>query len=379
MSFRDDAVVPPRRGRWVAALLAGALLLAACERPNSDQRGPRGLSQIQLKKPSAVAALAPLNSIPAPEEPADIESPPTSEVFVNVKVLNDISATEFSRLMQAFSTWVAPEEGCEFCHNTDKMESDEKYPKVVARRMIEMTRKLNTDWKKHLGETGVTCWTCHRGQQVPSGDWFNGKGPMETVAFMGNRAGQNAPAPHAGGSSLPGDPLAQYLTTGLNEIRVQSTTALPTREAPPGVKSAEWTYSLMMYMAGSLGVNCTYCHNTRAMARWDESTPQRVTAWHGIRMVREINTDFLTPLTPIFPANRLGPHGDGPKVGCATCHKGTFKPLNGVSPLTDYLALSGVGKVPAGTPTPPEAPAEPQAPATPAVQKVPASVKAPKR
>jgi photosynthetic reaction center cytochrome c subunit len=370
MSFRDGTVV--------AALLAGALLLAACERPNSDQRGPRGLSQIQLKKPSAVAALAPLNSIPAPEEPADIESPPTSEVFVNVKVLNDISATEFSRLMQAFSTWVAPEEGCEFCHNTDKMESDEKYPKIVARRMIEMTRKLNTDWKKHLGETGVTCWTCHRGQQVPSGDWFNGKGPMDAVTFMGNRAGQNAPAPHAGGSSLPGDPLSQYLTTGLNEIRVQSTTALPTREAPPGVKSAEWTYSLMMYMAGSLGVNCTYCHNTRAMARWDESTPQRVTAWHGIRMVREINTDFLTPLTPIFPANRLGPHGDGPKVGCATCHKGTFKPLNGVSPLTDYLALSGVGKVPAGTPTPPEAPetpAQPQAPAAPKASGPPKALK----
>jgi photosynthetic reaction center cytochrome c subunit len=194
MSFCDEPVRPPRRALWGAALLAGALALAACERPNSDQRGPRGSSQIQLKKPSAIAALAPLNTIPAAEEPADIESPPSSEVFVNVKVLNDISATEFSRLMQAFSTWVAPEEGCEFCHNTDKMESDEKYPKVVARRMIEMTRRLNTDWKKHVGETGVTCWTCHRGQQVPSGDWFNAKGPLETIPLLGHRAGQNAPA-----------------------------------------------------------------------------------------------------------------------------------------------------------------------------------------
>ena len=96
-------------------------------------------------------------------------------------------------------------------------------------------------------------------------------------------------------------------------------------------------------------------------------------------MVREINTDFLTPLTPVFPAKRLGPHGDGPKVSCATCHKGTFKPLNGVSPLTDYLALSGVGKVPAGMPTLAEAPAAPQAPATPTVQKVPTSATTPKR
>ena len=86
-----------------------------------------------------------------------------------MKVLNDLSATEFSRLMQAFTTWVSPEEGCDYCHNPDKLESDEKYPKIVARRMIEMTRRINTDWKKHVGDTGVTCWTCHRGQAVPSG------------------------------------------------------------------------------------------------------------------------------------------------------------------------------------------------------------------
>jgi photosynthetic reaction center cytochrome c subunit len=254
--------------------------------------------------------------------------------------------------MQAFSTWIAPEQGCDFCHNPDKLESDEKYPKVVARRMIQMTRHINTDWKTHVAGTGVTCWTCHRGQAVPSGDWFSAGGPAAALpGFMGNHAGKNAPAPNAAGSALPNDPLSLYLTTGETDIRVQAVTALRTRQTPPSVKSAEWTYALMLYMAGSLGVNCTYCHNTRAMARWDESTPQRVTAWHGIRMVRDLNTAYLTPLAPIFPANRLGPHGDGPKVGCATCHKGTFKPLNGVSPLVDYLALSGVGKVPAGVPS----------------------------
>jgi photosynthetic reaction center cytochrome c subunit len=347
---------------WIALLLAAALLLVGCERSQSDQRGPRGSSQIQIKKPSAGAALAELNSIPAAEEPADVDSPPATEVFVNVKVLNDLSATEFSRLMQAFSTWVSPVEGCDFCHNPDKLESDEKYPKVVARRMIEMTRRINTDWKKHVGDTGVTCWTCHRGQAVPSGDWFNEKGPLDTVPFIGHRDGQNKPAGNAGGSSLPGDPLGRYLVTGNDDIRIQSTTALPARVELPSVKSAEWTYAMMMYMSGSLGVNCTYCHNTRALASWAESTPQRVTAWHGIRMVRELNTDFLIPLTPVFPQHRLGPHGDAPKVGCATCHKGTFKPLNGVSPLVDYLALSGVGKVPAGTPSEPVSAPPPAAP-----------------
>ncbi len=365
--MRYAAKTPITRGLVQAALLlALALSLTGCERTQSKQTGPAA-GQEQIKRPKEVAALVDLNRIPAAEDPADVDSPPASEVFVNVKVLGDISATEFSRLMQAFSTWVAPVEGCEYCHNTEVMESDEKYPKIVARRMIQMTRRINTDWKKHVGETGVTCWTCHRGQAVPSGDWFNAKGPLETVPLMGHSStGRNGPSVTARGSSLPNDPLAKFLVDkGSESIRVQATTALTTNADPASVQNAQWTYALMMYMSGSLGVNCTYCHNTRALASWSESTPQRVTAWYGIRLVRELNTDFLIPLTSTFPSYRLGLHGDAPKVGCATCHKGTFKPLNGVSPLPDYLALAGVGKVPAGTPSEPAAPPPATAPKKP--------------
>jgi photosynthetic reaction center cytochrome c subunit len=350
-------------GGRAALLLAiasiGLTSLAACERTASDQRGPRGTSQIQVVKPEAVARLAELNVIPPPEDPADLESPPATETFVNVKVLTDVSATEFSRLMQALSTWVSPVEGCDFCHDSDNLETDDKYTKVVARRMLEMTRRINTEWKSHVGETGVTCWTCHRGEAVPSGDWFADPGLLASVGFIGRRNGQNTPSPNAGGSALPSDPLSTYLTDAATDIRVQGTTPLKTRDRPPSIQETEWTYALMMYMSDSLGVNCTYCHNTRALARWEESSPQRATAWHGIRMVRMLNTEYLTPMTPLFPEHRLGPSGDAPKVGCATCHKGTFKPLNGVSPLADYPILAGVGKVPAGTPTPPEEPEPP--------------------
>ena len=86
-----------------------SVFLSACELSSSEQRGPRGSAQIQVAKPSHVQAVQDLNRLPPPEDPADIESPPASEVFVNVKVLNDLSATEFSRLMQAMSTWIAPE------------------------------------------------------------------------------------------------------------------------------------------------------------------------------------------------------------------------------------------------------------------------------
>jgi len=37
----------------------------------------------------------------------------------------------------------------------------------------------------------------------------------------------------------------------------------------------------------------------------------------------------MTPLTKVFPQNRLGPMKDVAKVNCATCHQGAYKPLWG--------------------------------------------------
>jgi photosynthetic reaction center cytochrome c subunit len=59
----------------------------------------------------------------------------------------------------------------------------------------------------------------------------------------------------------------------------------------------------------------------------DGAPPQRVNAWHGIRMVGDINANYITPLTSKLPADRLGPMGDAPKAYCATCHQGVNKPL----------------------------------------------------
>jgi photosynthetic reaction center cytochrome c subunit len=87
-------------------------------------------------------------------------------------------------------------------------------------------------------------------------------------------------------------------------------------------------------------VNCTYCHNTQSFSSWENSTPQRATAWYGIRMARDLNLDYMKPLTATFPAARLGATGDVAKVNCATCHQGAYKPLNGQSMLKDYPELA---------------------------------------
>jgi photosynthetic reaction center cytochrome c subunit len=212
--------------------------------------------------------------------------------------------------------------------------------------MLRMVRHINSDWKSHVGATGVTCYTCHRGNGVPSYVWYSDPGPAHASKMAGNRAGQNAPAASVGLAALPNDPFTPFLGATATNIRVVSNTALP-QGSRESIKQTEWTYGLMMHMSEALGVNCTFCHNSRSFTSWDASTPQRSTAWYGIRMVRDTNTHYLQPLVPTLPANRKGPLGDAANVDCQTCHQGVYKPLFGVSMIKDYPELAGRLKPPA--------------------------------
>ncbi len=330
----------PRMALMGAALMAAGLL-AGCDAPpqESTQSGYRGTGAAQIDNKARVQAKREANAVPEAQPAADASGDKASKAYQNVKVLGHLSEGQFLRVMAAMTEWVAPEEGCGYCHNLDNLADDKMYTKVVARRMIQMTQEINTNWSSHVGQTGVTCYTCHRGQAVPNGVWFSDKGP-QTAGSAASPAGQNMAAPMIDRASLPRDPFTPLLL-GKEEIRVAAATALPTGEAGAPIQRAEQTYSLMIHMSTGLGVNCTFCHNSRAFSSWEESTPQRATAWYGIRMARELNNSFMTPLQSTFPPHRLGPEGDVAKVGCTTCHQGVNKPLYGVSMLKDYLAELG--------------------------------------
>ena len=326
--------------------LAGLFLLAGCERPPTDtvQHGYRGTGMVQVYNPRTLDLKTEANVLPVALPLAPGDSPKASTLYKNVKVLGNLSNNEFTRLMLSMTSWVAPTEGCTYCHNPANFAEDSKYTKVVARRMIEMTRHINTDWKTHVAETGVTCYTCHRGNPVPSNIWFKEAEQDKGADFIGDRAGQNLAATSVGLSSLPSDPFTPFLLGEL-DIRVNSTTALPTGNRH-SIKQAEWTYGLMTHMSSALGVNCTYCHNTQSFANWKGNPPQRAVAWHGIRMARDLNTAYMEPLTSTFPEQRLGPTGDVAKANCATCHQGAYKPLNGQSMLKSFPELAGPGAEP---------------------------------
>ena len=328
---------------WAAGLALVAL--AGCgERPpiETKQLGYRGTGMEQNVNPRLEAVKLAANQAPAPADAASPDGPKAGQVYQNVQVLGHLSVAEFSRHMASITQWVSPQEGCAYCHVGENFADDGKYTKIVARRMIQMTQHINQDWKKHVAATGVTCYTCHRGNPVPENVWYKPADRKYTEnSLLGDLAGQNYASRSVGYSSLPFDPFTPYLLQD-KPIRLNGNEALKFTGAAANntsTQQAEHTYALMIHMSQGLGVNCTACHNTRNWQEWTNAPPQRVTAWYGIRMARDLNNAYMVPLTDTFPANRKGVHGDVAKVNCLTCHQGVQKPLYGAAMAKHYPEL----------------------------------------
>jgi len=334
---------------FAAVFLIAFVVMVGWERPPIDmeQIGYRGTGMNEPNNPREQADLRAANAVPEEvyplDSPADLAAAPTAgEVYENVQVLGDLPEPQFTRLMAAITEWVSPEQGCNYCHNPENLADDSVYTKVVSRRMIQMTLNINANWQDHVKDTGVTCYTCHQGQNVPEYIWFNHEPRKFAGGMLGYTAGgQNVANDITASTSMTPKSLEAYLV-GEEVISVQSVFALPQEGEPLGpLQKTEQTYSYMMHFANSLGVGCTYCHNSRAFSDWDQSPPARMQALHATYMLREANNEYLIPLEGEYPENRLGPTGDAPKANCKTCHQGVFKPLYGASMLEQYPSLKG--------------------------------------
>jgi photosynthetic reaction center cytochrome c subunit len=310
-----------------------------------EQLGFRGTGMVQITSEGAVeAAQETVAAIPQfePPLPAEEGTELAKDVYENVQVLGHVSTDNFNRLMVAITEWVSPEQGCAYCHGEDgNFASDDYYPKVVARRMIQMTQAVNSQWTSHVGATGVNCYTCHRGLNVPANIWFEAE--PKTAGVLGWMNDQNKANRVLASTSLPSSPtiFSDYLV-GDREIRVIHPESRGDATGQD-IKDTEHSFGLMIHMSNGLGVNCAYCHNTRSMNVWEQSPPARTTAWYGIRMVRTLNNEYLNPLQPVYPAHRLGPTGDAPKANCATCHQGVRKPLLGAPAIEIWPELAAPG------------------------------------
>ncbi|GIT91390.1 hypothetical protein JANAI62_18470 [Jannaschia pagri] len=336
--------------------LGGALFLAALVvtwgnpfYDEFDQTGPRGTG---MQIAALSSTVDPTIEEYYTEEPYPREEgePLAGEVYENVQVLGGVSDGNFNRLMNAMTQWVSPDQGCLYCHvqNDDgeiNYASDDNYTKIVSRRMIQMTQYINEEWIGHVQanqEVGVNCYSCHRGQPVPNNIWFRIDPVTESTA--GWSAVQNRATVQSQFTSLPSDALYRYLYED-NVIAVHDLESRvgdwPADEGVATWQNTERTFSFMNYFANSLGVNCVFCHNSRAFYDPSQHTPQWATASLGIIMAQELNNDFLEPLGPVYPPERLGPvYADAPKAACKTCHQGYNKPLQGLNMIADWPELA---------------------------------------
>jgi hypothetical protein len=107
-------------------------------------------------------------------------TPPEAPKYKNLKILpKNISKEDLDKVMDHFKTALGVK--CSFCHAPSKdtaqkwpdFASDEKPEKLIARKMMKMTSKINkkffSDNKNEQGVAvpAVECMTCHHGSPHP--------------------------------------------------------------------------------------------------------------------------------------------------------------------------------------------------------------------
>ena len=127
----------------------------------------RGAAQTSPQEKSAGTATV---SGPASTPGASQKAEPHSrgeklaeEQFKNIQVLKGIPADQLIPAMQFIAASLGVE--CDFCHDHQAMDNDDKKPKKIARKM--MTMMFDIDKTNFDGRLEVTCYSCHRGAAKP--------------------------------------------------------------------------------------------------------------------------------------------------------------------------------------------------------------------
>lgn len=133
-----------RRGLTPLALTSAELLGAGGAYGVRDRKSTRAL----------------LLRLGATEAPPNAALNSASAAPKNLQILKDAAAIRPT--MASFTAGLGVQ--CNFCHAPDRS-SDENPHKGVARKMMVMLNEVNA--KFPAGDARVTCYTCHRGENVP--------------------------------------------------------------------------------------------------------------------------------------------------------------------------------------------------------------------
>src|SRR2546430_2794913 len=87
----------------------------------------------------------------------------TEEAYKNIQVLKGAPADQLMPAMQFINASLGVQ--CDYCHEMGAFDKDDKKPKQIARKMMEMMFAINRD--NFEGHREVTCYSCHRGSPDP--------------------------------------------------------------------------------------------------------------------------------------------------------------------------------------------------------------------
>ncbi len=177
------------------------------------------VARAQTPPPQSGSTPPPAGAANAAQQPSHSGPRLAEEQFKNIQVLKGIPADQLIPAMQFIAASLGVE--CDYCHNREKMDSDEKKPKKIARGM--MTMMFNIDKTNFEGRLEVTCYSCHRGVAMPVGIPVIKEEEAEAPGAAGKMPGENVALPK------PEELLDKYLaavggTAALDKItsRVQT-------------------------------------------------------------------------------------------------------------------------------------------------------------
>jgi hypothetical protein len=122
---------------------------------------------------AAAEAVAQTQSAPPAGQNGAPARPPmhVPDKFTNLKVLpKDIKKDDLVRVMRAFSQGLGVR--CDHCHvlslEAQDFASDKKPEKQMARGMMGLVHKLNTEFFTYKDAPKATCFMCHHGEKKPT-------------------------------------------------------------------------------------------------------------------------------------------------------------------------------------------------------------------
>jgi hypothetical protein len=96
-------------------------------------------------------------------QPPPVVAQTAEQVYKNIQVLKGVPADQLIPAMQFITASLGVQ--CDFCHQENAFEKDDKETKQTARKMMRMMFAINKD--NFDGHREVTCYACHRGEHKP--------------------------------------------------------------------------------------------------------------------------------------------------------------------------------------------------------------------